>query len=40
MFYTMQDFMSHAKGWSYFVAGLILVGFVFFWLYLTGRERK
>jgi hypothetical protein len=40
MFHTLQEFMHHTKGVSYLIAGAVLVCFIGFWLFLTGRERR
>lgn len=40
MFYTLWDFLTHAKGVSYFVAFGLLLCFIPFWRFLTDRERK
>jgi hypothetical protein len=40
MFHTLQDFLHHTKGISYLIAGAILLAFIFFWFFLTGREEK
>jgi hypothetical protein len=37
--YTLQEFLNRTKGVSYLLAVLILVAFIGFWLFLTGRER-
>ena len=39
MFYTLQDFLTQTKGVSYLLGGLVLVGFVGFWLFLTRKEK-
>ncbi len=39
-FHTLHDFMVHSKGVIYLLMGGILVGFVAFWRFLTGREEK
>ena len=40
MFHTLQDFTAHAKGVSYLLAGLILLAFVPFWLFLTKKVSR
>lgn len=40
MMHTLFDFMTYTKGMTYIVAGLLMVGFIPFWLYLTERENK
>ncbi len=36
---TLQQFTFEAKEAGYLVAGLVLVLFVFFWVYLVGGNR-
>ena len=36
--HTLFDFLTHTKGAGYIVAGLLLVGFIPFWRFLTERE--
>lgn len=38
--HTLQEFMTLTKGLCYIVAGIFLVGFIPFWLFLTEREEK
>ena len=38
--HTLFDFLTHTKAIGYIVAGLLLVGFVPFWAFLTEREEK
>ncbi len=40
MFHTLQEFLTFTKGTSYLMGGLLILGFVGFWLFLTGRERR
>ncbi|MGE4297711.1 MAG: sulfate respiration complex protein HmcD [Desulfovibrionaceae bacterium] len=40
MFYTLQEFMLHAKGITYILMGLTLVGMVGFWLFLSGKDEN
>lgn len=35
-----QDFTAWIKGAGYITAGIVLLGFVGYWLWLTGREAK
>ncbi len=35
-----QDFTAWVKGAGYICAGIAMLGFVGFWIYLTGREGK
>ena len=37
---TLFDFLTYTKGVGYIVAGLLLVGFVPFWRFLTERETN
>ena len=39
-FYTLQDFMVFTKGAAYLLMGVILLGVLGFWLYLTGRDEE
>lgn len=38
--HTLFDFLTHTKALGYVVAGLLLVGFIPFWNFLTERERE
>ena len=38
--HTLFDFLTHTKGVGYIVAGLLLVGFIPFWQFLTERETN
>ena len=38
-FYTLQDFMVYTKGAAYYLMGLMVLGILGFWLYLTGRDE-
>jgi hypothetical protein len=40
MYHTMQDFLTFTKGSCYILAGLAVVIFIPFWLFLTDREKK
>lgn len=40
MYQVLQDFMVFIKGSGYVVAGIALLGFIFFWLYLTGGHGR
>lgn len=35
-----QDFTAWIKGAGYLVAAISMLGFIPFWFYLTGREKK
>jgi len=37
---TLWDFLTFTKGWSYVLAGSLLVAFIPFWAFLTEREPK
>jgi hypothetical protein len=39
-FYTLQDFMLFTKGAVYYLMGLIVLGVLGFWLYITGRDEE
>ena len=36
--HTLFDFLTHTKAMGYIIAGLLLVGYIPFWRYLTERE--
>ena len=40
IFYTYQDFYTHTKSVLYFLMVAALIGFVFFWNFLAGRDDK
>ncbi len=40
MFYTLHVFMLHSKGVTYILMGVVLLCFVGFWKFLTGRDEK
>lgn len=37
--HTLFDFLTHTKAVGYIVAGILLVGFIPFWRFLTEREK-
>jgi len=39
-FYTLQDFMVYTKGAAYYLMGLMVLGILGFWLYITGRDEE
>lgn len=39
-FYTLHDFLVYTKGASYYLMGVIVLGILGFWLYLTGRDEE
>lgn len=38
-FNSLHDLMVHTKGVTYALMGLVLIGMVGFWLFLSGREQ-
>ena len=38
-FYTLHDFMLFTKGAVYYLMGVIVLGILGFWLYLTARDE-
>lgn len=38
--HTLHEFMLHTKNITYLLMGGTLVGFVCYWLFLTGRDKK
>ena len=40
MFHTLQDFTATAKGNSYWLAGLLLLVFIPFWLFLNKKVTR
>ena len=38
--HTLQEYMTFTKGLCYIIAGIFMVGFIPFWLFLIDRERK
>ncbi len=39
-FYTLHDFLVYTKGAAYYLMGLIVLGVLGLWLYLTGRDEE
>jgi hypothetical protein len=39
-FYTLHNFMVYTKGAVYYLMGLMVLGVLGFWLYLTGRDEE
>lgn len=39
-FHTLHDFMVYAKGNVYLLMGAILVAFLGFFAFITGRDEK
>ena len=37
---TLQDLMLHNKSITYIMMGVVLICFVGFWRFLTGREER
>ncbi len=40
IFYTYQDFYTHTKGVAYLLMFAALIGFIFFWKFLTGKDDE
>ena len=40
LFYTLHEYMLHTENITYIILGGILIGFLLFWRYLTGRDSK
>ena len=40
IFYTLHDYMLHTESITYIILGGILIGFLLFWRFLTGRDTK
>lgn len=40
MFYTLHEFMLHTKSITYLLVGGLLIGFLLFWFFLTGRDDE
>lgn len=40
IFYTLHDFMLHAKGVTYIVMGLVAVGLALYWTYFVGAGEE
>ncbi|HKK32888.1 MAG TPA: hmc operon protein 4 [Desulfomicrobiaceae bacterium] len=38
IYYTLQDFLTFTKGFTYVLMGVGLVGFIGFWRFLTARD--
>jgi hypothetical protein len=38
-FHTLHEFLVFTKGAAYYLMGLMLLGVLGFWLYLTGRDE-
>jgi len=38
-FSTLQDFMLYTKGSAYILVGVMLLGMLGFWRYLSGRDE-
>ncbi len=35
---TLQEFLTHTEGLGYIVAGIFLLAFIPFWLFLINRQ--
>lgn len=40
MFQTLHAFMLHTKSITYLLVGGLLIGFLLFWFFLTGRDDE
>jgi hypothetical protein len=40
MYHTLQEFTAQAKETGYIVAGLVLLGYVFFWYFLVKKKAR
>lgn len=40
IFYTCQDFYTHTKGILYLLMISALIGFAFFWRFLSGNDDQ
>ena len=40
MYHTLFDFLTHTEGATYILVGVLLIGFIGFWRFLTERERR
>ena len=38
-FTTLHDFLLYTKGAAYYLMGLMILGILGFWLYITGRDE-
>ena len=38
-FYTLYSFMVYAKGAAYYLMGVMVLGILGFWLFITGRDE-
>ncbi len=38
--HTLHEFFYHTEAISYLLGGGILIAFIAFWLFLTGREEN
>jgi hypothetical protein len=36
---VLHDFMVYTKGAAYYLMGLMILGILGFWLYITGRDE-
>ncbi len=39
-FYTLHEFLVYTKGAAHYLMGMMLLGILGFWLYLTGRDEE
>lgn len=38
--HTLQEFLTFTKTQAYLLATAFMIGLIFFWFYLTGKEDK
>jgi hypothetical protein len=38
MIYTLQNYMLHTENITYIIMGMSLIGMVWFWFFLTGKQ--
>ena len=38
--HTLQEYMLHTKTQTYLLATVFMIGLIFFWYFLTGKEDK
>ncbi len=39
-FYTLHEFLVFTKGAAYYLMGLMVLGVLGFWLFITGRDEE
>lgn len=40
LYYTLQDFLTHTKSITYLLVVGALIGFTWFWRFLTGNDDR